>query len=69
MLCALVNAGYSRLYPFSKAELTLLYPLLLTRLAVSLVNAAMMKQKSPDDPYVTISEAPALAQAGAIGPL
>ena len=60
MLCALVR-GYNSVYPFSKAELTLLYPLLLTRLAVSLVNAAMMKQKSPDDPYVTISEAPALA--------
>ncbi|MEK9610564.1 MAG: aminotransferase class III-fold pyridoxal phosphate-dependent enzyme [Alphaproteobacteria bacterium] len=60
MLCALVR-GYHSVHPFSKAELALLYPLLLTRLAVSLVNAAMMKQKSPDDPYVTISEAPALA--------
>ena len=60
MLCAFVR-GYHSVHPFSKAELALLYPLLLTRLAVSLVNAAMMKQKSPDDPYVTISEAPALA--------
>ena len=60
MLCALVR-GYHSVHPFSKAELALLYPLLLTRLAVSLVNAAIMKQKLPDDPYVTISEAPALA--------
>ena len=56
-----VGSRLYSVYPFSKAELALLYPLLLTRIAVSLVNAAMMKQKSPDDPYVTISEAPALA--------
>lgn len=59
MLCALVR-GYHNVHPFSTGELALLYPLLLTRLAVSVVNAAIMKQHSPDDPYVTITEAPAL---------
>jgi 4-aminobutyrate aminotransferase-like enzyme len=57
-LAALV-AGYQTTHPISDTEMALVWPLLLTRLAVSVVNAAMMKRERPNDPYVVISEAPA----------
>jgi 4-aminobutyrate aminotransferase-like enzyme len=37
----------------------MLWPLLRARLAVSVVNSTLMAQDNPDDPYVTISQAPA----------
>ncbi len=52
-------AGYHAIRPLNDEELALVWPLLLTRLAVSVVNSAMMKRERPDDTYVTISEAPA----------
>ncbi|MTI08871.1 aminotransferase class III-fold pyridoxal phosphate-dependent enzyme [Curvivirga aplysinae] len=52
-------AGYHEAYSLSEDEITLIYPLLLTRLAVSVTNSAIMKQERPDDPYVVISEKPA----------
>ena len=52
-------AGYSQVAPLSGAQLDLLWPLLLTRLAVSVTNSALMKRERPDDPYVVVSEAPA----------
>ncbi|WP_322490042.1 aminotransferase class III-fold pyridoxal phosphate-dependent enzyme [Chloroflexus sp.] len=52
-------AGYHAVWPLSAAEIDLIWPLVRTRLAVSVVNAALMKQQRPDDPYVTVSEAPA----------
>lgn len=57
-LSAMVR-GYHARRPLSETELDLLYPLILTRLAVSVVNSAMMKRERPDDPYVVISEKPA----------
>lgn len=60
MLSAFV-AGYHASYPLSADEIGLVWPLMMTRLGVSLVNSALMKQERPDDPYVTISEAPARA--------
>jgi Ser/Thr protein kinase RdoA (MazF antagonist) len=48
-LAALV-AGYDAVHPLTDDELALVWPLLLTRLAVSVVNAAMMKRERPDDP-------------------
>ncbi|MEM7676948.1 MAG: aminotransferase class III-fold pyridoxal phosphate-dependent enzyme, partial [Myxococcota bacterium] len=57
-LSALVE-GYHREQRLTESELALFYPLLLTRLAVSVTNAAMMKQKQPDDAYVTVTEGPA----------
>jgi hypothetical protein len=33
--------------------------LVLTRLAASVTNAAIMKQEKPDDPYVVVTEGPA----------
>ncbi len=52
-------AGYHRECPLQDDELALLFPLILTRLAVSVVNSALFKRERPDDPYVIISEAPA----------
>ena len=57
-LAALV-AGYHEAYPLSAAEIDMVCPLLLMRLAVSVVNSTLMAAENPDDPYVTISQAPA----------
>lgn len=51
--------GYHAVWPLTTTELELLWPLLRARLAVSVVNSALMQQQRPDDPYITISEAPA----------
>ena len=51
--------GYNQSWPLSDEELALIFPLVCTRLAVSLVNSAMMKREKPNDPYVTISAQPA----------
>jgi 4-aminobutyrate aminotransferase-like enzyme/Ser/Thr protein kinase RdoA (MazF antagonist) len=54
-LAALVD-GYHRESPLTGAQLDLVWPLLLMRLAVSVVNSAMMRRERPDDPYVVVSE-------------
>ena len=54
-----VVRGYHSAYPLEEVELAALYPLMAIRLAVSVVNSAHRKTLVPDDPYVTISEAPA----------
>ncbi|PVA10046.1 peptidase M23 [Pelagivirga sediminicola] len=51
--------GYHRANPLTGPELDMLLPLLQMRLAVSVVNSTLMAQENPDDPYVTISQAPA----------
>ena len=57
-LAALV-AGYHAVLPLTGEELDLIWPLLRARLAVSVVNSSLMAVDNPDDPYVTISQAPA----------
>lgn len=57
-LSALV-AGYHASNPLSAAEVDMIWPLLRARLAVSVVNSTLMAAENPDDPYVTISQAPA----------
>ncbi|UWQ32766.1 aminotransferase class III-fold pyridoxal phosphate-dependent enzyme [Leisingera sp. M527] len=57
-MAALV-AGYHEVYPLTPAEVDMILPLLRARLAVSVVNSTMMAADNPDDPYVTISQAPA----------
>jgi 4-aminobutyrate aminotransferase-like enzyme len=52
-------AGFHSALPLDEAELSVLFPLIAMRLAVSVVNSAMRKVLVPDDPYVTISEEPA----------
>jgi len=57
-LAALVR-GYHRHTSLTGAQLDLVWPLVLTRLAVSVTNSAQMRLERPDDPYVVVSEAPA----------
>ena len=67
-LAALV-AGYHAVSALDEAQVDLIWPLLLLRLAVSVTNSAMMQQARPDDAYVVVSEAPAwrfLEQAHAL---
>ena len=56
---AQVVRGYHRAFALSQEELKLLYGLIGTRLAVSVVNSAQRATIKPDDHYVTISERPA----------
>lgn len=57
-LAALV-AGYHSTCPLGEGKLALVWPLLRMRLAVSVVNSTIAARGRPDDPYVTISQAPA----------
>ncbi|HMP42702.1 MAG TPA: aminotransferase class III-fold pyridoxal phosphate-dependent enzyme, partial [Roseiflexaceae bacterium] len=54
-------AGYHAEYPLTAAEIALIFPLIRMRLAVSVANSAQRKLAEPDDPYITVSEAPAWA--------
>ncbi|MCY6381804.1 aminotransferase class III-fold pyridoxal phosphate-dependent enzyme [Hoeflea prorocentri] len=54
-------AGFAAGRPLSEEEVDGLWDLVLTRLAVSVTNAAIEKQADPDNPYITISEKPAWA--------
>ena len=54
-----VVAGYHRAFPLMQDELRVLYTLIGTRLAVSVVNSAQRASIKPDDSYVTVSEGPA----------
>jgi 4-aminobutyrate aminotransferase-like enzyme/Ser/Thr protein kinase RdoA (MazF antagonist) len=51
--------GFHQAFPLDETELSVLFPLIKTRLAVSVINSAQRKMLVPNDPYVTISEAPA----------
>src|SRR5258707_1785149 len=54
-----VVAGYHGAFPLMEEELQVLYALIGTRLAVSVVNSAQRASVKPDDSYVTVSERPA----------
>lgn len=56
---ASVVEGFHNAFPLDETELLVLFPLICTRLAVSVVNSAQRKTLVPDDPYVIVSEAPA----------
>jgi len=56
---AALAAGFHSACPLTPAETDLIWPLLRARLAVSVVNSTLMAAETPDDPYVTISQAPA----------
>jgi Ser/Thr protein kinase RdoA (MazF antagonist) len=49
-------AGYHAAYPLTPPEVELIWPLLRMRLAVSVVNSALMAIDNPEDPYVVISQ-------------
>ena len=54
-----VVRGYHIAFPIEQDELQVLYALIAMRIAVSVTNSAHRQTLMPDDPYVTISEAPA----------
>lgn len=56
---AQVVAGYHAAFPLSEAELEVLYPLICSRLCISVVNSAYQQKVEPDNAYLTISEKPA----------
>ncbi|MBK9944585.1 MAG: aminotransferase class III-fold pyridoxal phosphate-dependent enzyme [Kouleothrix sp.] len=58
---AQLAAGYHAALPLHEDEIAVLFALVCTRLSVSVVNSAQRKTLYPNDPYVTISEAPAWA--------
>jgi len=58
-------------FPFDEIEVSVLFALIGARLAVSVTNSAHRKTLKPNDPYVTVSEAPAweaLERLGKINP-
>ncbi|MEN9934505.1 MAG: hypothetical protein RLZZ387_1084 [Chloroflexota bacterium] len=59
-----VVAGYHTARPLREDEVEALFPLICARLAVSVVNSALRKREEPDDPYITVSEAPAWEALG-----
>jgi len=54
-----VVSGYHAELPLHAEEIALLYPLIGTRLAVSVVNSACRVHAEPGDPYLSVSERPA----------
>ncbi len=56
-----VVAGYHEAFPLTQAELEVLYPLICTRLCVSVVNSAYRQKSEPHNEYLTVSEQPAWA--------
>jgi 4-aminobutyrate aminotransferase-like enzyme/Ser/Thr protein kinase RdoA (MazF antagonist) len=66
---AAVVRGFHRKFPLEDREIGVLLPLILARLCVSVVNSACRKALAPDDPYITISEAPAWAALEALAPI
>jgi len=56
---AAILTGYNSVLPLTEDEIALYFPLIETRLAVSVTNSAERRQEDPDDPYLTLHEAPA----------
>ncbi len=51
-----VARGFDEVFPLTAAERFMLYPLIQTRLAVSVTNSAYLKSLDPDSAYVSVSE-------------
>ena len=54
-----VIRAYQRCHPLTGAEQQALYPLILSRLAMSVCYAAHNRARNPDDPYQVVTEAAA----------
>jgi 4-aminobutyrate aminotransferase-like enzyme/Ser/Thr protein kinase RdoA (MazF antagonist)/murein DD-endopeptidase MepM/ murein hydrolase activator NlpD len=54
-----VTAGYHEVFPLTEEELTVLYPLILARLCISVTNSAYQRVVDPANAYLQVSEAPA----------
>lgn len=51
-----VVRGFHASMPLTEDDIALILPLIETRLAVSITNAAVQQKTRPDDPYITISQ-------------
>ncbi|MBV9623627.1 MAG: aminotransferase class III-fold pyridoxal phosphate-dependent enzyme [Acidobacteria bacterium] len=63
--------GFHRTCRLQEEEIALLFPLIATRLVISVVNSAYRKTVNGNDPYITVSEVPAwdaLEKLAAISP-
>ena len=63
--------GYHAAYPLGPAEIEALFPLICSRLAVSVVNSAVQRHADPGNEYLTVSERPAwelLERLGSVHP-
>jgi Ser/Thr protein kinase RdoA (MazF antagonist) len=58
-VAAQIIRGYQRCYPLTEAEQQALFPLILSRLCMSVCYAAHNRARNPDDPYQVVSEAAA----------
>ncbi|HEX9185519.1 MAG TPA: aminotransferase class III-fold pyridoxal phosphate-dependent enzyme [Vicinamibacteria bacterium] len=58
---ALVAGAFHSTHPLGEEEIDALFALVGARLAVSVTTSALRSRRSPRDPYVTVSEAPAWA--------
>ena len=67
-LLAIVG-GYHASFPLTPSEIKALYPLVLARLCVSVVNSALRKALDPSNPYIVISETPAWLALERFAPL
>jgi Ser/Thr protein kinase RdoA (MazF antagonist) len=56
-VAAQVIGAYQRCYPLTAAEQQALYPLILSRLAMSVCYSAHNRARNPHDPYQVVSEA------------
>lgn len=51
--------GHHEVFPLEEAEVALLFPLIATRLLISVTNSAFQRAAEPDNEYLLISERPA----------
>jgi Ser/Thr protein kinase RdoA (MazF antagonist) len=58
-IAAQIIRAYQRCYPLTDAEQLALFPLILSRLSMSVCYAAHNRARNPDDPYQVVSEAAA----------
>ncbi len=58
-IAAAIVGGYHRQLRLDEKELEVLFPLILTRLCVSVANSAFQQKEHPENEYLVISEKPA----------
>ncbi len=56
-----VVAGYHEVYPLTEPELDLLFPLIATRIAVSVTNSNYQREVEPENKYLMVTDADAWA--------
>jgi Ser/Thr protein kinase RdoA (MazF antagonist) len=59
LVAAQVIGAYQRFYPLSEAERQVLFPLILSRLGMSVCYSAHNRARNPNDPYQVVTEAAA----------